>query len=161
MQEAVQLVIFETKTLPRGYKALEELSQLGLEPLEFYPHAHGVRILLKAPAGFTRDLPSGAIKIETSITILKALLSQTGCKLKTYLVVVETKSFSELVLIASQLEKIEAEVVELRTLRSNPEKNYGIFTLEAQDKASKILSQVEHSFLSATSAVLKDFLGFS
>lgn len=161
MLETVQIVIFETKTLPQGYKALEELGQLGLEALEFYPHAHGVRILLKVPAGFASDLPSGAVKLETSIAILKALLSQTGIKLKTYLLVVETKSLSELVLIASQLEKTEAEVVELRSLRSNPEKNYGIFTLDQKDKAAKILSQVEHSFLSSTSAVLKDFLGFS
>lgn len=160
MNDLIQLVVFESKSLPQGYKALEDLSEMGLEPLEFYPHAQGIRILFKAPQGFSKNLPAGAITIPVSVKILKAILSQTSNVLKKFLVVVETKSYPELLKLASEFEKIEAEILEIRSLRSNTEKNYGLFTLDNKESASKILTGIDHSILSASSAALKDFLGF-
>lgn len=160
MRENIQLIIFETKSLPHGYKALEEMTTLGLEPLEFYPHAQGVRILLKAPSAFSSPLPRGAETVSVSMQILKALLSQTGNTLKKHLVVVETKKLSELLKLAVEFEKIEADILEVRSLRSNHEKNYGLFTLEQKDTAASLLKNIEHSFLNSADTKLKEFLGF-
>ena len=160
MTEAVTLIILEKKSLPKGYKALEEMGELGLEPLEFYPHAKGVRLLFKKPLNFLGVLPKDAISIQVSVKILKAILSQTNITLKKYLVVVETKKFSEILEISMEFEKINAEILEIRSLRSNTEVNYGLYTLDDKESSLKIVSEKEHSFLSATSATLKEFLGF-
>ncbi len=160
MRETIQLIILDKKSLPQGYKALEEMGEMGLEPLEFYPHAQGVRLLFKAPAGFSKPLPKDSASIHASAKILKAILSQTGNVLKKHLVVVETKNFPELLNVAIELEKIEADILELRSLRSNPEKNYGLFTLDDKSQTVRIISNYDHSFLSASSATLKEFLGF-
>ena len=160
MNELIQLVVFESKSLPQGYKALEDLGEMGLEPLEFYPHAQGIRILFKMPAGFSKSLPTGTTVIPVSIKILKAILSQTSNNLKKFLVVVETRNYSELLKLATAFEKIDADILELRSLRSNTEKNYGLFTVDSKESAAQILNGIDHSILSATSAVLKEFLGF-
>ncbi len=160
MSETIQLVILDRKSLPQGYKALEEMGEMGLEPLEFYPHAQGVRLLFKAPDGFSKSLPKDSVLVQASTKILKAILSQTGNVLKNHLVVIETTNFPELLNIAIELEKFEADILELRSLRSNPEKNYGLFTLDNKDQIEKIISKYDHAFLSATSVTLKEFLGF-
>ena len=160
MSEVIELVVFESKSLPQGYKALEGLSDLGLEPLEFYPHAQGVRILFRSPKGFSKSLPSGATVISVTEKILKVILSQTGNVLKEFLVAVETKNYTDLINLSLEFEKIGAEVLEIRSLRSNAEINYGLFTLDNKDSATKILAGIEHSILSSSSAALKEFLGF-
>ncbi len=160
MSETIHLVILDKKSLPQGYKALEEMGEMGLEPLEFYPHAQGVRLLFKVPAKFSKSLPKDCASVHASEKILKGILSQTGNVLKKHLVVIETTNFLELLNVAIELEKIEADILEIRSLRSNPEKNYGLFTLEDKDRATKIISKYDHAFLSATSATLKEFLGF-
>jgi hypothetical protein len=160
MNETIQLIIFETPSLPKGYKALEEMSELGLEPLEFYPHAQGVRILFRAPQDFKKNIPAQAVSLNVTMPILKAILSQTGNTLKKHLVVAETKRYEDLIKLAMNFEKIGAEILELRSLRSNPEKNYALFTLDDKDSGAKLLISTEHAFLSASSTALKEFLGF-
>jgi hypothetical protein len=160
MPEFAQLVIFETNSIPQGYKALEDLAELGLEPLEFYPHAQGVRILLKAPKGFSKLLPAEAQTILVSLKVIKAILSQTENVLRKYLIVVETQNFAELIILANKFEKIESEILEIRSLRSNTQKNYGLFSVDKTESAMPLLSGYDHSILSASSAALKEFLGF-
>ena len=160
MNETVQLVVFESQSLPKGYKALETMSEQGLEPLEFSPHAGGVRIVFKAPQGFSKSLPEGSQMLSVSLTAIKAMLSQTGHSLKNFLCIVETKKYVELLMLAGEFEKIGAEILEIRSLRSNAAKNYALFTLDDKAHAAKLLTGFEHSFLSASSAVLKEFLGF-
>lgn len=161
MKESIQLVLYETVSLPRAYKALEELSESGLEPLEFYPHASGVRILLKAPPFYTKALPEGATSVTVSVGILKAILSQTENKLRKLLAVVETESFLELLKLVVNLEKNKIDILEVRSLRSNPRKNYALITMDDKASAETLLSEFDHSFLSASSKVLKEFLGFN
>lgn len=159
--EAIQLVIYETESLPRGYKALEELGESGLEPLEFYPHAQGVRILFRAPQPSTRALPPEAVSVTVSIATLKAMLSQTGSELRKFLVVVEADDLVKILKLTSDLEKAGAGILEIRSLRSNPRKNYALITVDNKEPVEDLLSGFDHSFLSASSAVLKGFLGFN
>ncbi len=161
MSDKILLVILETKNLPRGYKALQDMTTLGLEPLEFYPHAKGVRLLFKAPSDFLQKLPAEARALLVSNQILKAILSQSGLRLKKYLVVVETQSFFELVALAQKFEEVSAEILELRALRSNPEINYGLFSVENKDLIRDVVGSFEHSVLEASSKALQDFLGFT
>ena len=161
MSEQIQLVLMETESLPQGYKALEEMSDLGLEPLEFYPHAHGVRLLFKAPENFGAKLPAKAISIKTSINVLKAMLSQNSSTLKKYLVATETKNLSDLIKIAAEFDKVGAEILEIRALRSNHEKNYALFSLNEKNIASEILKNAEHTIMNSENSALKEFLGFN
>ncbi len=161
MSEKIQLVLLETESLPKGYKALEEMSNLGLEALEFYPHSHGVRLLFKAPEAFGAKLPVDALIIKTSIKVLKAMLSQSSSKLKNFFVVVETKKLSELLKISAEFDQAGAEILEIRALRSNHEKNYAIFSLDNKDIASEILKNTEHTIMSSENSALKEFLGFN
>lgn len=160
MNLSIRLVIFESKSLPQAYKALEELSEKGLEPLEFYPHAMGARILFKARPEFQEVLPQDTVEIRITEKILKALLSQSGNTLLKYLVVVESKSLKDLLALATSFEKAEADILEIRTLRSNPEKNYALFTLNEKKAAEQLVGSFDHAFLNSSSRALSDFLGF-
>lgn len=161
MSEKIQLVLLETESLPKGYKALEEMSNLGLDALEFYPHAQGVRLLFKAPESFGAKLPADAVVLKTSINVLKAMLSQSGNTLKKFFAVVETKKFSDLLKISTELDHVGAEILEIRALRSNHEKNYAIFTIEDKNITSEILKNTEHTIMSSENSALKEFLGFN
>lgn len=160
MSEQIKLIIVETESLPLGYKFLEELSAAGLEALEFYPHANGVRLLFRSAENFEAKLPAQAVQISVSLKIFKALLSQTSNTLKKHLAVVETKKLSELLSIAVEFEKVDSDILEIRALRSNNQKNYALFTVDDKAVAEKILKNTEHSILNSSSPALKEFLGF-
>jgi hypothetical protein len=160
MEETVQLVIFETESIPQGYLALEKMTEKGLEPLEFYPHSGGVRVIFKA----NKDLPSTTFqevfKIEVSNKIIKAMLSQTNNVLRKFLIVMESKSLKELLTVAVEFDKIGADILEIRSLRSNLEKNFALVTLDNKSEAVKILGKMDHAFLASTSKALREFLAF-
>jgi hypothetical protein len=160
MKDSIRLVIFENKSLPQSYKALEVLSEQGLIPLEFYPHANGVRILFQAPEDWNGSVSSGAQIMVVSKKILKAMLGQSSNQLKKLLLVIETTNLADLIKLAIQLEQTSAEILEIRSLRSNPAKNYALITLDDESGAKKFVSGFDHAFLSASSAALKEFLGF-
>ncbi len=161
MKEAIQLIILETESVPKGYRALELMNNLGAEILEFYPHAKGVRLLGRSSESLKEKLPKEAVQIKVSTSILRAMLSQTSNKLKNYFAVAETKSLIDLLKIAIDMEKAEIEVLEIRTLRSNLEKNYAIFTLDNRQVAEKILEDIDYTIIDSKNTALKEVLGFN
>lgn len=172
MSEMLKLLVFETRSIPRGYQSLHRIVELGLECLEFTPHAEGVRILFKisqniSESEFQKSLMNylgqdeSCEIVEINQSIMKALLSQTGTALQKNFLVVEARQFAQLLRLAMQLEQIGARAIEIRSLRSNNQKNYGVFTLESDEGAKSLLKNFEHAVIPAGSKSLQEFLGFS
>lgn len=170
MAEILKLLVFETRSIPRGYKALHQLSELSLVCLEFSPHADGVRILFRVDQSESdleqRLLPllnqeDSCEIVEVNHAIMKATLSQTGTGLQKSLLVFEVDQYVQLLRLSMQLTQLGAVPLEIRSLRSNAKRNYGIFTMEKTDGAKNLLVNFDFAIIPSDSKALQEFLGFS
>jgi len=156
----MKIVIVESPNLVEGYTKLAQGTQSGLTPLEFSPHAKGARIVFKSE-DLKAPLVSSAEVFEVSESVLKAYLGLGGAQLLEKLIVLQDSRLGRLLEITQRLENRGATILELRSLRSNPDINYTIATCQDSSGFSELLKDVHHVVLDSKNPAFSDFLGFS
>ncbi len=156
----MQLLIIETESIVEAYRNLHELTELGHSPLEFSPHAQGVRLIFKINAEKSIPAHIKGRSFQLSDTLIKAYLSLSDATLLDELMVIENESFGEILKISQSLEDLGAKVFEIRSFKSNPKKNYALVTFNKGLKIEPIIGNFKHTVISSQSSALKDFLGF-
>jgi hypothetical protein len=181
MNSRISILVLEASDLPTGYELLHIVKERGHEPLQFWPHADGVRLFFRLVQAVESDEILGWIdgvslakksRISTwappqfhicvcSERIIQALLSQTSQQLAERVLIVETQSLVELLNLASSLEAVGMAAVEIRSLRSNVKRNCGIFTGSSLNEARGLLANHVAVEIPSSSAALREFLGFT
>ena len=156
----MKIVIVESLNLVEGYMKLAQGTQSGLTPLDFSPHAKGARIVFKSE-DLKAPLVSSAEVFEVSESVLKAYLGLGGAQLLEKLIVLQDSRLGRLLEITQRLENRGATILELRSLRSNPDINYTIATCQDSSGFSELLKDVHHVVLDSKNPAFSDFLGFS
>lgn len=157
----MKILALETNSLVDAYKALNEITELGHTPLEFSPHAEGVRVLFQANP--TKNLPANIQlkSFELSENLIKAYLGLGGTKLQEKMLVVEDASLWKLFELAQKLESLGASIIELRSFKSNSKFNHMIATFNMNSEILKAVEGFKSVVMNSNSPALKDFLGFT
>ncbi|MFN8791793.1 MAG: hypothetical protein ACK5Y2_10110 [Bdellovibrionales bacterium] len=156
----MKIVIVEALNLVEGYAKLAQGTQSGLTPLEFSPHAKGARIVFKTESAKAPPLGSAEV-FEVTESVLKAYLGLGGAQLLEKVMILQDARLGRLLEVTQKLENLGATILELRSLRSNPEINYTIATCQDATSFSDLLKDVQHVVLDSKNPAFSDFLGFS
>lgn len=157
----MKLLILETDSLVEAYKCLTEITDLGHSPLEFSPHAQGVRILFRAQENSQKTLPKGVREFQLSETVIKAYLGLGSNKLLEKMMVIEDASLLNLLETVQMLEDSGASVLEVRSFKSNSKFNHAIVTFNHDDAILESAKRSHHVVLDSKHPALKEFLGFT
>lgn len=157
----MKILALETNSLVEAYKVLNEMTALGHTPLEFSPHSEGVRVLFQSQN--SKSLPANiSVKtLELSESLIKAYLGLGGTKLLGKMLVVEDTSLWKIFELAQNLENLGAQVLEVRSFKSNANFNYAIVTFNDNPEVTKAVEGFKNVVMDSSSPALKDFLGFT